>query len=90
MDYYCFFGVTFVLYTIYNSIYNPIYNPIYNSIYNSIYNPIHLYNKYKFKNKLLVFFGKYNKSKIDQVDKIVEKYIDNPKYLMSILSEKYK
>ena len=73
--YFFFFGMTCILYKTYD---------------HKTYNPFRLYSKYKFKNQLIEFFNEHNKSKITQVDKIVDKYIDNPKYLMNILLEKYK
>lgn len=48
------------------------------------------YKKYKFKNELIKFYSINNPCKLNDVDKITEKYIDNPKYILNILRDKYK
>ena len=51
---------------------------------------IHLmYKKYRFKKNLNEFYIKYNPEKINNIDVIVDKYIDNPKYILNALKEKY-
>ena len=46
--------------------------------------------KYIFKQNLIKFYKEHNASKLQSVDVIVEKYIENPKYIMNILRERYK